>query len=377
MRRHTLPSFGFPLPFRRMIRVLQILEVDADFQTQRGAAGLARALGAGFHVETRRLGRGGYQNRAAAVLALRAEAHFDIVHAWGTAALTTAAMASRKPIVYSPLPEVRRRDVSWTRAVMDYRHVEVVCAGATLRRLHVERGVPLERCHLIRPGVEFGKIRRRRDAALRAKLGFGDGDHVLLAAGESTRAAANTDATWASSILHILDPKYKLLLWGRGEQAAKAKHLGNALGDVRLATLAEPALGRVDFEDLLPAADTVLVSSIGATATLPISIAMAAGLPIISTVTYTTSELLEDRHTALMTVPGVPRRLARRVLDLHEDGSLQWSIADMARTEAYEFFSFTRFVEQFRAVYHHVAEGRAVVVPEQAAGAGLRFHGRA
>ena len=360
-----------------MVRVLHLLDADADFQTERGASSLARAVGANFSVDTRRLGRGGYRNGASAVLALRGEAGFDLVHAWGPAALTTAAMASSKPIVYSPLPETRRRDVSWTRAVMGYRHVEVLCPTATLRRIHVEGGVPLERCHLIRPGVDFGKVRRRRDAALRARLGFGDADHVLLAPGESTRAAAHTDAAWAASILNILQPKYRLLLWGRGDHVAKAKRLGDSLGGPNLVTSAEQILGRVEFEDLLPAADTVLVTSIGATATLPVSITMAAGLPVVATVTYTTSELLEDRHTALMTAPGVPRRLARRVLDLHEDASLQWSIADMARTEAYEFFSFTRFVEQFRAVYQQVAEGRAVVIPEQAAGAGSRFHGRA
>jgi len=360
-----------------MIRVLHLVDADADFQTERGAASLSRALGAGFSVDTRRLGRGGYRNRAAAVLALRGQSGFDFVHAWGPGALMTAAMASTKPIVYSPRPETRRRDVSWARAVMGYRNVEVVCPTATLRRVHVERGVPLERCHLIRPGVEFGKVRRRRDAALRAKLGFGDADHVLLAVGESTRAAAHTDAAWATSILNILNPKYRLLVWGRGRYAGKAKRLGDSLGGAKLVTLAEHAPGPVEFEELLPAADTVLVTSIGATATLPVSIAMAAGLPIVATVTYTTSELLEDRHTALMTPPAVPRRLARRVLDLHEDASLQWSIADMARTEAYEFFSFTRFVEQFRTVYQQAAGGQPVVIPEQAAGAGLRFHGRA
>lgn len=360
-----------------MIRVLQLIDDGADFQTERGASGLARALGPGFTTDIRRLGRGGYRNRAAAVLALRRETNFDIVHAWGPGALTTAAMALRKPIVYCPAPQTRRRDVGWARAVMDYRQVEVVCSTATLRRVHVERGVPLERCHLIRPGVEFGKVRRRRDTALRAKLGVTDADHVLLAAGESTRAAAHTDAAWATSILHILDPKYRLLVWGRGEHAAKVKRFGDSFGNDKFVTLAEPALGRAEFEDLLPAADTILVTSTGATATLPISIAMAAGLPIVATVTYTTSELLEDRHTAVMTPAGVPRRIARRVLDLHEDASLQWSIADMARTEAYEFFSFTRFVEQFRTVYQQIAAGQAVVLPEQAAGAGLRFHGRA
>ena len=360
-----------------MVRVLQLLAQDADFQSERSAEGLTRGLGSDFSVEVRRLGRGAYRNRASGVLALRREAGFDVVHAWGPVALTTAAMAQRRPIVYSPPPETRRRDVGWARAVLSHRRAEVVCPTATLRRLHVERGVPLANCHVVRPGVEFGKVRRRRDPALRERLGFTEADHVLLATGESTRAAAHTDAAWAGSILNILDPKYKVLLWGRGPLAGKAKRLGDVLGNPQLVRLAEALLGPVDFEALLPAADTILVTSIGATATLPVSIAMAAALPIVSTVTYTNSELLEDRHTALMTPARVPRKVARRVLDLHADASLQWSIADMARTEAYEYFSFTRFIEQFRTIYKQVASDQAVSIPEQAPGAGLRFHGRA
>jgi glycosyltransferase involved in cell wall biosynthesis len=237
--------------------------------------------------------------------------------------------------------------------------------------------VALERCHLIRPGVDFGAVRRRRDPALRKRLGFAEDDHVILAAGESTRNASHGDAAWATAILHILDPKYRLLLWGRGVQAAKVCRLAEAQSDHNFTTHAQRVLGRVEFEALLPAADSVLVSSVGATATLPSAIAMAAGLPIVSTVTYTNSELLEDRHTALMTGKGVPRKLARRVLDLHEDTGLQCSIADVARTEAYEFFSHTRFIEQFRAVYEQAAAGKPVAVPETAPGAGSRFHGRA
>ncbi|MGB7159631.1 MAG: hypothetical protein WBD40_16310, partial [Tepidisphaeraceae bacterium] len=96
-----------------MVRVLHLLDDDVDFQSERGASGLARALGVGFEVEVRQLGRGAYRNRATSVLALRRETGFDLVHAWGPGALTTAAMAQRRPIVYSPPPETRRRDVSW------------------------------------------------------------------------------------------------------------------------------------------------------------------------------------------------------------------------------------------------------------------------
>ena len=88
---------------------------------------------------------------------------------------------------------------------------------------------------------------------------------------------------------------------------------------------------------------------------------MAAALPIVATVTHTAAELLEDRHTALMTAPGKPRHFARRALDLIEDSTLQWTLSDMARTEAYEFFSLTRFLDQHRALYQQVISGGRMI----------------
>jgi glycosyltransferase involved in cell wall biosynthesis len=141
--------------------------------------------------------------------------------------------------------------------------------------------------------------------------------------------------------------------------------------------LAEPLLRRaIEFEQLLPATDACIVTAKGPVATLPIAICMAAGLPIISTVTYTAAELLEDRHTALMVPRSSPQLLAQRVLDLRADSGLQWSIADMARTEAYEYFSLTRMINQYRTAYRQMAVDEAIAIPEAAAGAGLRFHGR-
>ncbi len=72
-----------------------------------------------------------------------------------------------------------------------------------------------------------------------------------------------------------------------------------------------------------------------------------------------------------------PRLLARRILDLEEEPAVQWKIADMARTEAYEYFAMSRFLEQWRAVYRQLASGEKITVPQRGPGAGLRFHGRA
>jgi glycosyltransferase involved in cell wall biosynthesis len=199
---------------------------------------------------------------------------------------------------------------------------------------------------------------------------------VLLAPGESTRAAAHEDAVWAAAIAHYLDPRYKLLVWGRGERAGAAVRLATSVSGLNMLRAGERWLGPLEFEALLPAADAVLVTARGPVPTLPIAVCMAAGLPIVAAVTYTVAELLEDRHTALMVPRRQPRLMARRVIELREDAALQWSVSDVARTEAYEYFSLTRFLDQFRSVYRQVAEGTRVEVVEPQPGAGRRFHGR-
>ena len=354
-----------------MTRVIHLLPERHDFQTGRSVSSLVSGAGGAAHV---------VHGLTRTVMRLRADVPFqpDVVHAWGMRALAAAVVGARSPVVFSPTEFPSARAAGWLRAVMAYRDVHAVCSTATQRRFLVERGVPPGRCHLVRPGVDFSRVRRRRDADLRRRLGFGDPDYVFLAAGESTRAAAHADAVWAASIANFVDARFKLLLWGRGSRAASVVRRAERLGSNHAIVAGERVLGRaMEFEELLPAADAVLVTARGPVATLPLAVCMAAGLPIVSTVTYTVAELLEDRHTAVMVPRPTARLVARKMLDLRDDTQTQWSIADMARTEAYEYFSLTRSLDQFRTVYGQVAAGNAVDVPEPAPGAGRRFHGRA
>jgi glycosyltransferase involved in cell wall biosynthesis len=361
-----------------MVRVLQLIDSDADFQSQTAARQLAGALGDGFAVDV----APSTPSLAAVpgrVLRLRREPRmFDrLIHAFGARSLAAAVLAGMR-VVYSPSGYPGRREIRWLRAIVGYRELHIVCPTDTLRRALVEGGVPIERCHLIRPAVEFVKVKRRRDDALRAQLGFLPDDFVVLAPGESDRASAHELAAWSVSILHVLDPSYKFLAWGRGRLRERAMRFSEKVRLGAFASFAEPQLGRaVGFEELLPATDAVLVTAQEPVPTLPISICMAAGLPIVATVSPTVAELLEDRHTALLTRDAQPRTIAQRLMDLRSDAGLQWQIADMARTEAYEYASMTRFLNQFRALYRQVATGEHVEIPQQAPGAGLRFHGRA
>jgi hypothetical protein len=266
-----------------MMRVILLLDEGADFQAGRSAAQIARGLGDGFTTEVQRIGPGQtYFNAVDAVLRLRRISRDGtMIHAFGTSALTVAAMSGAQRILFTPPPEMRMSTLRWIRAAMAYRDVQVICSTSTQRRQCVEQGVPLERCHLIRPGVDFARIQRRRNDEFRTALGFTRDDFVMLAVGESTRPADHRATAWTASILHTLDPRYKMLLWGRGEMAGSVQQFGTALSHPQLIHCAEGRLKRpVEFEELLCATDLVLVSASGPVATLPISICMASALPI-------------------------------------------------------------------------------------------------
>lgn len=344
-----------------MIRVLHLVGRTPDYQTERALAALRRDDGEFSHASAS-IGRGGgWRNPVSAGLALRRRA-FDLVHAWDEPALAAAALAGRGRVLFSPSRFLAPRAMRWLRAAMAHRDVHVACPTATQQRACVARGVPADRCHLIRPGVDFARARGRRDAARRAALGFDEGDFVLLAPGESEPAAGHLDAVWTASILHVLDPSYKVLIWGRGRQARAAERLAEKLHQHALVHSAQRRLGRpAEFEELLPAADAVLAAAPGPAPTLPVAACMAAGLPIVGRVTYTVSELLEDHHTALMVPRRSPRMLAQRVMELRADERLRRSIADRARAEAFEYFPLTRFVEQYRAAYRQLA-GKSTMV---------------
>lgn len=358
-----------------MTRVLHLYDRHCDYQTETGVSQLTRDEGGA----SRSVGHGGdYSTTFIGVLRLRDESRqYDLVHAWGEHALTIAALGSRRPIVYSPTRMPMQHDLRFLRATMGVRDVQVVCSTDTMRRAFVTRGVPIERCHLVRPGVDFARVNRRRDDELRRRLTFGPDDFVLLAPSEALPGTNHEMTILTATVLNVYDPKYKLLMWGRGPKQARDKRYSVCMLPPHFIAFASERLGAgVTFHDLLPAADAVLITANRAIPTLPIAMCMAAGFPIVSYVTPTVSELLEDRHTALMVGECRSRLLARRVLDLHEDPQLVWTICDNAKTEAFEYFSMTRFVSQFRSIYGQYTAGKPVEVPQQAPGAGMRFIGR-
>ncbi len=334
---------------------LHLLSTEADFQSRRGAETLIRS-GCGSSSEIKTIGRGGTWRSVLFATAGLRSAGVAFVHAWDMPSLIASALANVRKIAFTPSQMPTRQSAGWVKSIMAYRDAVMICNSMPAYRDWLRAGIPQARCRVICSGVDLARIRPRRDVRLRAALGFSEADHVVLAVGESSRAARHDYAVWATSILHVLDPNQKLLLWGRGPGCGRAARLAIGVGHAELCSIAERNLGRaVEFEELLPAADLALITADGAVAPLPIAICMAARLPIVATPSAMVREMLEDGRSARFAPAGVPRRIAQAIADVRASTELQNSLAESAANDANKRYSNSVFVAEHNAIYAQFA----------------------
>jgi glycosyltransferase involved in cell wall biosynthesis len=345
----------FPLPLSTtMLGVLHLYPARCDFQTERSVETLSKVSHNGISKAAMSIGPGGdFTNLPQAILAMRSNRgpKANTIHAWGPAELIAAAASSASRIIFSPQCPVNRSWLPWIKFVLRRRRIELVFPSATLRDSFIERGITSDDCQVIYPGVDLDRL-GEPDAGLRVDLGLAESDLVLLAPGESTSQAAHRSSIWSTAILHFLDERYRLLVWGRGPSVESLSRFARSGRHERVLVQAERQLQRaIDFEQIIPSADAAIVSAEGLAPTLPLFICMAAGLPVVAARTPATDEFLKDTVTALIEPTSTPRRLAQRVLDLQSDASLKRDIAEAARAEAREKYSEVRFVENWHQLY--------------------------
>jgi hypothetical protein len=205
-----------------MTAVLHLLARDPDVQTAHAVAALRARLGdAAFAVTTRTIGRGGDYAHAAwagprpparagggSGRALRRRPRVGRTLAGRGCAGGGAAHRLHRPAgadaggVRAPAPAPGR-----TRRAprLHERGAAPRVPSPPPPRGAGDRGpVPPRPAGDRSPAAAAGADARR---AVRQRLGIGPEDYVLLAPGESTRAAAHERAAWAGSILHVTDER--------------------------------------------------------------------------------------------------------------------------------------------------------------------------
>ena len=386
------------------MRVLHLMDEASPQSTGPTLAVLAGSLGRLGHVEQRVLLLGGPRlermarrcgvdevtrlgvpfgramSGAAAVRRwLRGQRAFDVVHCWSVGALTLACLWCRSiPKLLTITVEPSDRVARWLGVLTSESvgRIGLLALSHTLRRQLICRGVPESSVHVLRPGMDMSQVVFGQRDALRQRWGARPTDMIITAVGDPLVAVdtlAVARCVYLADGSSVTDNRRMCLLTHplsrhRRRAEAIARNLGRPYVIIREPWLEYPWL-------VLPGCDWALAQGPWAGG-LSLLWAMIANVPIIGDATYAVSEVLEDRHSALLTPPDSPQAVVRRMGQLLHDRQLTWKIRDTARHEAYSFFSRRHYCQSLTAAYEQIAVGEPIDMPVMEQSGGLRFVGR-
>ena len=219
--------------------------------------------------------------------------------------------------------------------------------------------MPMQSCVLVRPGVSMAMPAEQRTDA-RRRFGYAGGHRVIFV--PVPRVGHDRAlAVWTGVLLNVLDDNVRLLLWSEGGRAGLRSLRSRLIAPATCSILED------DSPDAgFAAADAILLPPAEIVPPTLVAMAMASGKPIVGRATPQVCELLEDRHTALLTNGRTPKILADRVIDLFADAAQARRIADRARAEAYEHLLLSRLVADFRTLYATAGDAANGVSPPAA-----------
>jgi glycosyltransferase involved in cell wall biosynthesis len=344
-----------------MIRVLHLVGPNASVATSTGVGILSRASEQ-MKSAVFRIGRGGdFRSALSAAATLRfAPVPFNIVHAWDRDAFL-AAIGGGGPVVYSVDTALSTGELSWLAAAAA-PNVRLVAASTWAAAELEESGVPTEHLDTILPATMSPPVAPDAAArtALRAELGLSETDFVLLAPGESLRSANHAAALHAVSILHVLNPRFRLLLWGRGPMTRGLSNLSRRLGHQHIVICADRIHpSRFSLNDLAATSDVALFCATEPAPTTSIIACAVAGLPIIAFDTRLSRELFPGT-CVIKVLPPKPRVLAQAVLQLSEDPAKASQLAASIQTHAAAQFDPERYRSAYASVYQELLSDTSI-----------------
>lgn len=312
----------------------------------------------------------------------------DLVHCWSVSCLTIATLLYRRiPRAMSLTTLPTPRGTHWLRMIAgeDRSRIAVLPVSSTIRREVLSCGVAEDTVHVLRPGLDLSTSGRVDRATLFKRWGIKprDLDKARLVALLSDPPHA-ADARHSGLVASIAEES-----WMRGSEntgmdvylivhpsqlnRARAQRVARGL-DRPARVMQDEAIARP--WEILPACDAALVIGEHAGG-LSLLWAMACNVPIVGEATYAISEIVEDRHSALLCKPDDAQATAHRLRQLLEDRQLAWKLRDTAHSEAFSFFSRQRYCQSLSGIYTQLLTDQPIAIPDLPITGGMRFTGRA
>lgn len=293
------------------------------------------------------------------------DGRFDVTHCfaysgefWGTLAMRLLPRRNRPALVssvrgtyewYSRWNWLVKRWVSARshRVVANSR----IAANYACRHL----GWPDEAISIAYNGVQPPQVEASRSAALRRQLGFDTGQVMALFVG---RLVVHKDLPCllrAAARLRDQLPQLRFVLAGDGPLHADVMRQMAEQGlEDRVSLLGQ----RDDVQDLIDAADIVVLPSLREGLSNVILEGMMGGKPVVASRAGGNVELVIDNETGLLFDVGDDAGLAAALQSLAHDAPLRSRLGEGARRRAQEAFSIPAMVRTFETYYGDAASGR-------------------
>ncbi len=277
-----------------------------------------------------------------------------LIHAWGRSAQAACRTIPGVPHVVT-LPGAPDQAVARRLRASLAENTTLVVGSQTARRRLAEHGLPPERIVVVRAPVDFGAINTARRDNRRAELLDGDDGPLILTTGPASRDGGQSEAAWAVVIVRHFFPALRVAIPFASPERDRIRRylLANHLGRMIVTPPDDWT-----WPQLAAAADVLIEPARRDAPTEPLAFAMAAGAAIVGVAVRSTTELIADRHTGLLSRDGSPRGLAAPLLRMLEDADLRRKLSETARGQAYEVFSVREYVDNMRRLYANVLEGR-------------------
>ena len=324
----------------------------AELLTVRGSLLAKRARQAGIYVHTisgtlRRL------RAAAKIRSLLAEGRFELVHVNEAHALSAAWLAR----AHKRLPILSSRRIgfplgrSWFSTARFRALTRFIANSQDVAKSLIVAGIPAERISIVNEGVEIPPPLTHNDReAAKRKWRLSETDFVFGCASAFVPEKGQRHLVEAMAAIHGQFPQARLLLVGTGKCLPEVQELASRLN--LSGTVLLPGF-QSHMHDFYVALDAFVFPSEFEGLGTALQVAMAYGLPVISTTRGALGEVVEDDRTAIVAEPNAAQ-FAAAMERLLLDSSLRKKLGEAAREAVKRRFSADLMVENTLGVYREV-----------------------
>ncbi len=320
---------------------------------------------------------------------------FEILQTWSldTFALVTLAAPTSKRVLYlSTFPETSSM-ARWLRTLQG--SAAVLAVSNSIKRAWVELGgIEPSRIQVLRPGLSFNRVQEANRVRVRKQWGITDNDtFVMTVLAHPNSLGSGKRGVRFLTLTHMQGRKVALVLPSGMKDEMHAFRLAKSVPPpgppiIIDDTVAYPweSFAACDAGIML-CNDICLPGTNGTTeyrstasnvtGVLPLHWAAACGLTIVGEAGYAVSEIIEHGHSGFLAMPNNDHDIVRRIDQAIQDPQRNWGLRDAARSEAFSYFSRSRFTQDLKVVWQQLIKGAPIEVPELPTTGGLRFAGRA